>query len=95
MPTASQATNPTAELERLAELLFRSLTADRFAEARHYASQCAALHSFETHETIMSILEHAREIALVRRSLAAVRLGDLHRAGEYLSQAGDSNSAGR
>lgn len=92
MQTASQATSPIAELERIADLLYRSLTANRFAEAQQYADECAALHSFETHATIMSILERAREIALAQRSLAALRLGDLHRAGEYLNQAGDSSS---
>lgn len=72
------------QLDDLAKALHRSLTANRFEEARRYAARCVELRTPENHAAVMSILQRARQIAMVQRTRTAARLESLRRAGEYL-----------
>jgi hypothetical protein len=75
------------ELERRALLLNRSLAANRFEEARRRVEECVALHDASTHEALLRILERARQLAMIQRSLAAAHIEDLRRAAAYLGNA--------
>lgn len=82
MPTTTPVINDG--LERLAVRLYRSLAANRYHESQECMEQLIELHTQETHAAILAVLDRARRVAMVQRSLASSRLEDLRRAAEYL-----------
>ena len=71
------------ELNRLDQSLSRAITANQFEAAREIVAQCVSLHSNETHPQILSILERARRLAIVQRSMSATRLAEIQSATQY------------
>ncbi len=71
------------EVAKLGDLLSRSIAANRYDIAQECSARLLALHSDESHASILSILERARRIALMQRSAASSRLSDLARASRY------------
>ena len=74
---------PAVEIEELGRLLCASIAAGRYEEARLLVERCGALHRTETHHALLTILEKARETALVQRSITAERLAHVHQASHY------------
>jgi predicted glycosyl hydrolase (DUF1957 family) len=88
MPTTLPATNKDVvlnQIEKLGEVLIRSISANRYESAQECSARLLALHSWETHAPIQAILERARRTAILQRSTAWSRLADLQRANQYAS----------
>ena len=77
------------ELDELGQSLCRSIAGNRFEEARQIADKCVAMHTVETHQAIISILENARRLAMIQRSLAFTRLANIQSADRYASDNGN------
>jgi len=73
----------TQELENLGESLCRSIAANRYEEARQLMDRCQELHTIENHHIVIAILERARRLAMVQRSIAPERLAILESATQY------------
>jgi len=71
------------EIEKLGSALCCSIAANHFEEAGELQQRCTALHSPETHDELIAILEQARRVAIVQRSLAATRLASIQSASRY------------
>lgn len=71
------------QLEQLGSLLCASIAAGRYDEARQLAERCVAVRTTETHDAIVSILEKAREIAVLQRAIATERLAHVRQAAQY------------
>ena len=71
------------QLEQLGSLLCASIAAGHYDKACELAERCVALRTAETHDAIVSILEKAREIAVVQRSITAERLAHVRQAAQY------------
>ena len=86
MPDSNRAPaeTPPPQLDQLGRALHRSLSANRYQEAREYAARCVELRTPENHAAVMSILQRARQIAMVQRTRTAARLDSLRGASEYL-----------
>jgi len=85
-----QAETPALQLEDLALALHRSLSANRFEEARRYAARCVELRTPENHAAVISVLRRAQQIATVQRTRCAERIASLRRASEYLRNSSKS-----
>lgn len=77
------------ELEKLGESLCRSVAANRYEEAQQLVDRCLDLHTSGNHQVVLAILERARRLAIVQRSLAPQCLARLKSAIEYASGASD------
>jgi hypothetical protein len=77
------------DLEVLSQSLCRSICAGRYEEARELAERCSELDSTANHETLLTILERARRLAIAQRSLASTRLANIESAARYGSGTAD------
>ena len=73
----------TQELENLGESLCQSIAANRYEEARQLMDRCQELYTIENHHIVIAILERARRLAIVQRSLAPERFAILESATKY------------
>src|SRR5579885_541902 len=80
------------EIEELGSALCREIAANRLEETEYLQQRCTELHSPETHRELIAILERARRLALVKRSMAAMRLASVQSALQYRSSAVEISS---
>ena len=91
MPTTLQDTSARSrELEDLGESLCRRIAAGDYGQARQIADRCVALDAPDTHYALLALLERARRLAILQRSLASQRLANLESATRYASTLDDA-----